>query len=75
MQVISIGLISAGIHLLATNGAFSLFIGSNFFFGAALLLICGIAVFVVSIVGVAGAYIQRKRILIIVRYSLASYVR
>ena len=49
--------------LAATHNDFSLFTGTSYFSGAILLIVAGVVVFLVTLAGIAGAFLQHKYIL------------
>lgn len=75
MQLVGLALMGIGSWLVHTGHSFSYFTGSHFFSGAAILIICGIAIFIITGCGIAGAIFRIKFILYIVssRFS-SSYV-
>lgn len=62
-QLIGLALVAIGSYLVHTGNSLSFFTGNHFFSGAAILIICGIAVFLITALGIGGAFCQSKAIL------------
>jgi hypothetical protein len=69
LQLIGIALIAVGSYLIASGNSFEALTGNHFFSGAALLIICGIAVFFITGAGIVGAFFQWRPVLYIVSES------
>jgi hypothetical protein len=60
-----LALVGVGAWLLATGSAFSFLFNSNIIGGAALIVICGGVTFIIAAVGVIGAILQWRPVLVI----------
>lgn len=65
-QVIGLTLIGLGSYLVHTGNSYDFFTGNHFFSGAAILIICGIVVFLITGVGIAGGILTNKFLMYIV---------
>lgn len=65
-QLLGIALIGVGSYLIHSGNSLSTFTGNHFFSGAAILILCGIVVFIITAVGIAAAFFQLKFVLYLV---------
>ena len=66
LQLAGLALIALGAYLIASGHSFAFFTGSEFFSGAAILIVCGIVVLIVTLVGLIGAFFNHRLFLYIV---------
>lgn len=67
-QAIGIVIIGIGSWLVHTGNTFSVFIGNDFFSGAAILIMCGIIIFLITAFGIVAGMLEKKLLLYIVSY-------
>jgi len=58
--------VGVGSWLVHTDESLAFFTGNDFFSGAALIIICGIVIFFITVLGIGGALLQIRVLLVLV---------